>query len=579
MAHSTSVPSTLKLAWTAVVQTFWIFCENSSLHGLRYIGRNRTAPSNTLLRFLWSVIALVSLGFTMMLGNSAWDQFRSNPTLTTIETTSYPVSLIPFPSVTLCNINKIHATKAEELGKKLMEFGMNESDAIDVLYTIPRLIDYPIDQPIERRILDLEEFLQAKGYDAERMAFEVAPPCETMMVHCFWLMQDIPCSKLFRRTKIFAGYCCSFNVDGFLEPVFTRPKNPNRTENIYVSGIGKGEGLSVLVDIGERFYTASERFSNGIEVFVHRSFDFPDFSDYTTIVQRGMETDLSILPSIVAASPSLRTVPLAVRGCAFGDEGNSTTSVPYTYSNCMNECETRYIAGMCSCIPLFKQTVELQEVLQVPICGFRDLTCLLNIKQHVTFTSENVGEMIASDSRFINVVCNCYPSCTIEKNEVLAIQNTVSKPQHNKYKPEFNFTAYGVLHVHFRSTSCLKYKREPFVTWQTLVATFGGIFGLCMGGSILSLVEMLYHFGITPFVEYSVLRNKLLKGRTHPAQKTNVIAYMDYPAQPPMGYFRRREIMARATGNDEAAWVSGNNANVDNRRWKQHYVNELKILP
>uniref|UniRef100_A0A182QEN4 Amiloride-sensitive sodium channel n=1 Tax=Anopheles farauti TaxID=69004 RepID=A0A182QEN4_9DIPT len=541
MAHFSSILSAVKLASMTVVQTFWIFCENSSLHGLRYIGRSRTMRANLLMRFVWSVIAMVSLGFTLMLANSAWDQFRSNPTMTTIETTSYPVSQIPFPSVTLCNNNKIHSSKAEELTVKLMAIGIDANDTLDILYNLPRLSDY---RSTDQRMLLLEDLLLSKGYSLERLALEAAPPCETMVVHCLWLMQPVQCDQLFRRTKIFAGYCCSFNADVFLEPIFTRPNNSNlpASESIYVKEVGKGEGLSVVLDVGENYYMASNRFSYGIEVFVHRSFDFPDFSDYMAIVERGKETDVSVLPTIVSASSTLRTVPLAMRGCAFDDEGNRSTSIPYTYSNCMNECEQRYIASVCKCIPLWKQTVELQALLEVPICGFKDLTCLMDLKQRVSFASEQISE----------------------------ISNTT---------PQINFSAYGVLHVHFRSTNCLKYRREPFVTWQSLVATFGGIFGLCMGGSILSLVELLYHFGITPFIVYNELREKLSKRKAHPSPTINAIVHLDYPGHQPIGYFRRREVLTRAINNGDAMWgVTKKRSGLDTR-WKQHYVDELKIIP
>ncbi|XP_035905437.1 sodium channel protein Nach-like [Anopheles stephensi] len=558
-----------------VVQTFWIFCENSSLHGLRYIGRNKAIKGNILLRFVWSVIAMVSLGFTLLLANSAWDQFRSNPTITTIETTSYPVSLIAFPSVTLCNINKIHSGKAEELGRKLLDLGIQSNDTIDLLYSLPRLNDY---RAIDERIISIEQLLTSKGYDTERIAFEVAPPCETMMVHCFWLMQPVQCSSLFRRTKIFAGYCCSFNADRFLEPIFTRSLNITPQETIHVTGIGKGEGLSVMMDIGESNYMASNRFSYGIEVFVHRSFDFPDYSDYTAIVQRGKETDVSVLPTIVTASPSLRNIPVAMRGCAFDDEGNVTTSVPYTYSNCMNECELRYTAEVCRCVPLFKQTFELQELLQVPICGFRDLLCLLDLKERVSFTSEQMANMIGSDSKRTNIKCHCYPSCTIEKNEVHTITNTISNPKKDSYVPEFNFSAYGVLHVHFRSTNCLKYRREPFVTWQTLVATFGGILGICFGGSILSIIEAVFLFGVIPFTVYNALRSK---SKTHPSPTVNAISYIDYPGHQPLGYFRRKAVMARAIrdGGDTLWRMEKRMHPLETRRWKQHYIDELRIMP
>lgn len=41
--------------------------------------------------------------------------------------------------------------------------------------------------------------------------------------------------------------------------------------------------------------------------------------------------------------------------------------------------------------------------------------------------------------------------------------------------------------------SCIKYSRTPSVYWDSFLAAFGGILGLCLGGSLLSLVEVVYY--------------------------------------------------------------------------------------
>lgn len=50
--------------------------------------------------------------------------------------------------------------------------------------------------------------------------------------------------------------------------------------------------------------------------------------------------------------------------------------------------------------------------------------------------------------------------------------------------------------VYFRDLTCIRYRKDLYMTWDGLFASFGGIFGLCLGGSILSVVEMLYFFTI-----------------------------------------------------------------------------------
>lgn len=51
----------------------------------------------------------------------------------------------------------------------------------------------------------------------------------------------------------------------------------------------------------------------------------------------------------------------------------------------------------------------------------------------------------------------------------------------------------SVLNVYFNSIACTKRTRNVIVTWDMLLASIGGIFGLCLGGSVLSLIELVYH--------------------------------------------------------------------------------------
>lgn len=92
------------------------------------------------------------------------------------------------------------------------------------------------------------------------------------------------------------------------------------------------------------------------------------------------------------------------------------------------------------------------------------------------------------------------------------------------------------LKVHFKDLTCIKYRRDMYMTWDGLfgklysphtlsmkfrirnydllqkvikfdflnIASFGGIFGLCLGGSVISLVELLYFFTLRL---YSIIIN------------------------------------------------------------------------
>lgn len=56
------------------------------------------------------------------------------------------------------------------------------------------------------------------------------------------------------------------------------------------------------------------------------------------------------------------------------------------------------------------------------------------------------------------------------------------------------------------------------MTWDTLFAAIGGIFGLCLGGSILSIVELIFFFTFKLYVmihtEHGRLSASVIKQET-----------------------------------------------------------------
>jgi amiloride-sensitive sodium channel len=48
-----------------------------------------------------------------------WQRFHESPTVTTVETTTYPIWNIPFPAVTLCDNNKVYQPAAMKLAANL----------------------------------------------------------------------------------------------------------------------------------------------------------------------------------------------------------------------------------------------------------------------------------------------------------------------------------------------------------------------------------------------------------------------------------------------------------------------------
>lgn len=160
-------------------------------------------------RILWflSCVAGVFVGVYMM--NLVWIRFQESPTITTIETTSHPIWFVPFPAVTICNINKVYAPNTVNITGRLIERGISR-DRIQKFYEkIPNLITPVI--AVDEEFLYISSILQDMGYNTESLMTELAQPCENLLKYCFWKGTQTPCNELFKLSKSSEGICCSFN--------------------------------------------------------------------------------------------------------------------------------------------------------------------------------------------------------------------------------------------------------------------------------------------------------------------------------------------------------------------------------
>lgn len=127
--------------------------------------------------------------------------------------------------------------------------------------------------------------------------------------------------------------------------------------------------------------------------------------------------------------------------------------------------------------------------------------------------------------------CDCMPSCSEQFFRIQPTQYVRQKysskylaiPEHEiPQQMRTNNTEYwrfSKVQVFFKDISCIKYRREIYMTWDALIASFGGIFGLCFGGSVISLFEMFYYFTFRWWHRILVLtmRKRRNRQRTSPS--------------------------------------------------------------
>lgn len=186
------------------------YCENSSLHGVFYITK---AGLTKWERRFWIAIVSSSILAAVVLVWVNWLESQRNKTVTVLETTFYPTSSINFPSITLCNLNKISKKKSMELAKTLKKPShLNEADLAD-LFKLTIYYSFGLaGNKSEFNLLD--GILKSNRMTWESLITYIQPNCLDMTLKCFWKGSDSRCDGLFQTINSTEGTCCSFNYFG-----------------------------------------------------------------------------------------------------------------------------------------------------------------------------------------------------------------------------------------------------------------------------------------------------------------------------------------------------------------------------
>lgn len=68
---------------------------------------------------LWVIVVVLGLVGSSFMVNNLWTRYVDTQTRTSVATNHYPTWRLPFPAVTVCNVNRIFRSKAEALVSKL----------------------------------------------------------------------------------------------------------------------------------------------------------------------------------------------------------------------------------------------------------------------------------------------------------------------------------------------------------------------------------------------------------------------------------------------------------------------------
>ncbi|XP_045502917.1 sodium channel protein Nach-like [Colias croceus] len=484
----------------AFKDSFREYADHSSISGFQQMCNANITHKQ---RLIWV------LGYGIMLGIMLyflifyiWIDCLDKPFVVTMETSTYPISMIDFPAVAVCSANRISKkalkTFARSVHPWMAKHNETLSDVVDYLRQLGSFIDFSYNESLRNHNFNKPfEHLMNTTYNVVDMMESLAPSCDEMLLDCFWANRKANCSELFQVLRTSHGHCCVFNnildsYEGDLNQ--TIPRKPHRQT---MPGIP--EGLNILLDPLIDDYAYSLYNYYGIEVFLFDPTHFPDISSGRVIhrtAQPGQRAMFNIWSTTQAASAEVRKYSPKTRQCYFHDEHKSLKTL-YSYSACIVRCRLTTMMNVCRCISyVYKSMADTAD----RICTFADLPCLNQIKEKLLYLypkqpTDTVG-------------------LELELLDSLKCDDCLSDCQHTKYFSEYSKVQFDKLHAHdmmfieyLRNMtgkiwlSVYKGSRDGVLNrldvvfyWFEIISTVGSFYGILIGFSIICVTEFFYYF-------------------------------------------------------------------------------------
>lgn len=88
------------------------YLKNTSLHGLKYVGDSYITNLERIFFFCSFIIAFMISGYFI---SNVWDKWSATPVIISLNPVLTDSKTIPFPAVTICNMNQAKRKVADEI--------------------------------------------------------------------------------------------------------------------------------------------------------------------------------------------------------------------------------------------------------------------------------------------------------------------------------------------------------------------------------------------------------------------------------------------------------------------------------
>lgn len=488
------------------------YCQNTSVHGLQYLGeRKRTFVE----RIFWIIMMVVSLYFCGILIWNIYVKWDTSPVIVSFAEKSTPVWQIPFPAVTICPETKAKQTvfNFTEMFHRIWPDKPEPYQLTDEEKTTLEAVAQTCDAHL---LTSFNVGNKTVNRNLISILREVAPQFNETLFQCKYRSFTDTCDKLFHEIITEEGICYTFNAldgkdiyreealhDGFV--VYQQNKTSRWSlEDGYEQGAdleshphrvlaaGSRAGLFVLLSLYDQELDYLCRGPvQGFKILLHTPGELPRVSKQYFRVPTLQEVIVAVRPQMMQTSTNLKDYSPIRRQCFFNNERYLRYFKLYTQANCELECLANHTLRECGCVKF-----SMPRNKDTPVCGQASYECVNNAEDTLLTNEIKEGLASSTDSRRGVTECNCLPACTS-----ITYDAEISQARFNwedlfkAYKnpiDEFPGIQFARLSIFFKEAQFITSKRSELYGPTDFMANCGGLLGLFMGVSLLSIVELVY---------------------------------------------------------------------------------------
>uniref|UniRef100_A0A182QKV6 Sodium channel protein Nach n=1 Tax=Anopheles farauti TaxID=69004 RepID=A0A182QKV6_9DIPT len=467
-------------------------CDITALHGYSQIVRD---GYSMLERSVWTIAVVASTICAVTLLMISWSWSVETPTVTVTESTNYPTWNLPFPAVTVCNLNKISATAALSRAQTMQRPGNMTAAELSALFRLfLHVTGLAQPDPVQYRLL--HDIMLTNNLEIPQLMGEFTPPCGTLLERCMWKGTQWRCDNLFQVVNSTEGLCCSFNYYGLLKDNYPKkitvsvPREPRR-----VMASGYYTGLSLLLQPFAEDYHSTDVASYGFKVMIHSSYDYPDNDAEIKIVLAGTESYITLKPTATYATDNALSFDPTLRNCFDRNEKVLSVIQRYSYVNCMVECRAATIYGRCGCVPY-----HLPNNGSLRNCDMKDMDCVVRASDRfLTAVPTKNGSVERLSYTTIAPPCGCLPGCDKVQYPSEMVTGTMNRNftfNAMSFFKDIELKNQSLVHIYLADLTATRFRMDIYQDWLGVLASFGGILGLFLGFSIITGFEIVYFFSI-----------------------------------------------------------------------------------